>query len=274
MSERPLTFVDAGRFEIYCHHSLPADYPEEVHETVQVCVPLGRALYRVTRQSETGRTIAQDLGARDVLVLPIGQPHGVVWHRSADIVSFQFSESFITQALGVPALRLQDAVTLRDPFISQAAARLRDSLGEGGVPSRAFAEAIATVIAYRIGLVAATAGAGIWAQKHVTPLSATQLACIESYIEERLDQPIGLSEIADRMGLSMWHFMRRFTASHGLSPHAFITQRRLARAQNLLAKSNLSITEISLEVGMSHSHFSRTFLAQFGLSPREFRQQR
>jgi hypothetical protein len=195
---RPLTFVDAGRYEIYCHHSLPADYPEEVHDTVQVCVPLERALYRVTRQSETGRTIAQELGSRDVLVLPIGQPHGVVWHRSADIVSFQLSESFITQALGVSAVRLQDAVTLRDPFITQAAARLRDSLGEGGVPSPAFAEAIATVIAYRVGLGVATTAAGIWAQKKVAPFSAAQLAHIESYIEERLDQPIGLSEIAGR----------------------------------------------------------------------------
>lgn len=274
MSERPLTFVDAGRYEIYCHHSLPADYPEEVHETVQVCVPLERALYSVTRQSEIGRTIAQDLGARDVLVVPIGQPHAVVWRRSADIVSFQMSESFIAQALGVSAVRLQDAVTLRDPFISQAAAKLRDSLSEGGLPSLAFAEAIATVIAYRIGLGAATAGAGIRAQKNAPPFPATQLARIESYIEERLDQSISLSSLADQTGLSMWHFIRRFNASFGLSPHAFITQRRLARAQNLLAKSNLSITEIALEVGMSHSHFSRSFLAEFGLSPREFRRQR
>jgi len=75
------------------------------------------------------------------------------------------------------------------------------------------------------------------------------------------------------MGLSMWHFLRRFSASHGLSPHAFITQRRLARAKELLAKTNLSIVEIALAVGMSHSHFSRTFLAQFGMAPREFRQQ-
>ena len=273
MNERPLTFVDAGRYEIYCHHSPPAEYPEEVHETLQVCVPLERALYRVTRQSETGRTIAQDLTARDVLILPIGQPHGVMWHRPADIVSFQLSESFITQALGVSAVRLQDTVTLRDHLISQAATSLRDLVAEGCVPSTAFAEAIAIVVAYRVGLRAATAGAGVWAKKNVAPFSSTQLAHIENYIEERLDQSIGLSEIADRMGLSMWHFLRRFSASHGLSPHAFITQRRLARAKELLAKTNLSIVEIALAVGMSHSHFSRTFLAQFGMAPREFRQQ-
>jgi AraC family transcriptional regulator len=65
--------------------------------------------------------------------------------------------------------------------------------------------------------------------------------------------------------------MRRFNASCGVSPHEFITQRRLSRARNLLSDSKLSVAEIALEIGMTHSHLSRTFLRRFGLSPREFR---
>ena len=88
MSERPLIFSDPGRLEIYCHFSPPTVYPEEAHATVQICVPLEQALYSVTRQSETGRALVHHLGARDVLVVPAGQPlalhvlrHGVRLER-------------------------------------------------------------------------------------------------------------------------------------------------------------------------------------------------
>jgi len=74
MNERPLTFVDAGRYEIYCHHSPPAEYPEEVHETLQVCVPLERALYRVgcpdfTNRPASWRDVASPSGYRFISVV-------------------------------------------------------------------------------------------------------------------------------------------------------------------------------------------------------------
>jgi AraC-like DNA-binding protein len=147
------------------------------------------------------------------------------------------------------------------------------ALRNGGRPSPAFADAIATVIAYRVGLGAAT-GRGALGQESVPAFSSAQLARIERFVGEHLDQPIRLLTLAEFTDLSVWHFLRRFSASYGLPPHAFITERRLARAQALLAESKLTITEIALEIGMSHSHFSRTFLKRFGVSPREFRRQR
>jgi AraC family transcriptional regulator len=146
------------------------------------------------------------------------------------------------------------------------------SLHAEGQPSLVFAEAMATAIAYRVG-VGAAMGRGIRAGESVPGLSASQLARIERFIEEHLDQPISLAALAELVDLSMWHFMRRFNASHGLSPREVITQRRLARAQKLLSESKLTITEVALEIGMSHSHFSRSFSRRYGLSPREYRRQ-
>jgi AraC-like DNA-binding protein len=272
MSRRPCIFEDRGRLVIYWDHDLPAVYPEETHETIRICVPLGRALYSVTHHSEAGRALVHHLCARDILVVPTGQSHCVTWRRAADVVSFHMSESFIAHALAVPRVSIVGAFTLRDPFISAATAQLCVALGAEG-PSLAFVEAIATAVAYRVGLGAA-GGEGIRAKESVPAFSAAQLARVESFIDEHLDQPISLTALAERMDLSVWHFMRRFNVTHGLSPHAFITQRRLERAQRLLADSKLSVTEIALEIGMSLNHFSRSFLKQFGVSPREFRRQR
>jgi AraC family transcriptional regulator len=273
MSKRPLTIADPGHFEFYCHSSPATVYPEEAHETVQICIPLENALYSVTRQSETGRKIVHHLGSRDVLVVPIGQPHSVTWRRQADIVSLQVSEAFIASALDVSRLRVPEAFTVRDPFISAAAAELRASLCAEGRPNLIFAEAIATTIAYRIG-TGAKANGGIRAKDSAPAFSGRDLARIERFIEEGLDQPITVSMLAKLSGLSMWHFMRRFNASHGMSPHSFVTRRRLLRAGTLLSSTKLSIAEIALEIGMTHSHLSRTFLKQFGVSPREFRRLR
>ena len=235
-------------------------------------MPSQHALYSVTLQSHTGRAIVKDLGARDILVIPPRQPHAVAWRRSAGAaVCLQLSEAFMIEALDVPQLRLGNSSSVRDPFISAAAAQAHKALNSEGQLGPTFGAAIATTIAYRIG-AGAPAGRPDQTSREVRPLPAHQLARVESFVQDHLDQPISLARLAGLVGLSKWHFVRRFRASHGLSPHDFIVQRRLARAKELLAKPDVSITSVALDVGMSHSHFSRTFFSRFGLSPREFRQ--
>jgi AraC family transcriptional regulator len=269
---RPIVAADRGRFEIVCHHSPPTVYAEETHETLQVCVPLERALYSVVRQSDTGRALVHDLGARDVLVIPAGQPHAVTWRRPADVVMLHLSGAFLSETSDVSSVRLVDAFTVRDPFISAIARQVRGALLADGTLAPAFGEAMATAIAYRIGMRGVSAR--IRAPERVSPLSPRQLRRVERHVDERLNQPIRLSGLAALLDMSVWHFMRRFNASCGVTPHDFITERRLARARALLATSHLSVAAIAIEVGMTHSHFSRTFLSRVGLSPREYRRLR
>ena len=269
MSERPRVFIGEGRFEIVYDESGPTAYAEETHEMIQVCIPLDDARYRVTRRSETGRLLVHDLAARDVLVLPVGQPHAVTWHRQAGIVSLQMTETFIEEALDAPRLKLSDSFTVRDPFIIAAALQLRDVLQADGGVSPAFGEALAVAIAYRVGVDAAESRMRV--VERVKELDGTQVSRIDRFIEERLDQALTLGELAALVGLTRWHFVRRFQASTGCSPHEYITRRRVERAQKLLGSTELSISEIALEVGVSHSHLSRTFAQRLGVSPSEYR---
>ncbi len=272
MSKRPLVFASPGRFEIVYHESAPVVYPEEQHESIQVCVPMDDARYRVARRSETGRALVHDLDARDVLVVPTGQPHAVTWQRSAGIVSLQLAEAFVEEAMDVPRVQLPDSFTVRDPFISAAALQVRKILhAEGGV-SPAFGEALAISIAYRVGVGAADAR--MRAAERVRALGMRQTSRIDQYIDERLDQPITLAELAALVGLTRWHFMRRFQARTGCTPHEYILRRRVAHAQMLLTTTERSIGDIALDVGISHSHFSRTFAERIGVSPREYRRER
>jgi AraC family transcriptional regulator len=260
------------RFELVCHSSPPCVYPEETHDTVQVCVPLERALYSVIRESETGRRLVHNLGSRDVLAIPIGQPHSVTWRRPADIVSLQLTEEFIAEATGNSRLRIEDTFTVRDPFISSAAAQLRDHVFAQGDVSIALTEALATLIAWRIGQQTGKSR-GIRAKGNVRPLAGRDLARLEEFVDANLDQSIAIRELARLTGMSLWHFMRRLNAALGISPNEYITARRMHRAKVLLVDTRMTVSEVALEVGLSHSHFSRHFLKHCGTSPSEYRKE-
>ncbi len=71
--------------------------------------------------------------------------------------------------------------------------------------------------------------------------------------------------------MSKYHFQRLFTATYGLSPAAYLSQRRIERAQDLLRATNLTVTEVCHSVGFSSlGSFSSRFRALVGCSPREF----
>jgi AraC-like DNA-binding protein len=272
MSNRPIAFEDPERFKLFCHHSPAVFYPEETHDTVQVCVPCEGASYRVIRQSETGGKIVHTLGAKDILVVPVLQQHTVDWRRSAAIVSINMSERFLGEALGIGSLRLRDTLVLRDPFLTGAARQLQSVLVGDNAPP-AIIDAFVTLIAYRVGKQAVD-GAGIPVPSVITAFSPIEAAKIRDYIWDHLDKPIPLAELAAEADLSLWHFMRKFYATEGLAPHAYITRCRMQRGENLVATTQLPIIQIALEVGMSHSHFSRTFFATYGVSPRDRRRLR
>jgi AraC family transcriptional regulator len=87
-----------------------------------------------------------------------------------------------------------------------------------------------------------------------------------------LDRDLPLEEIAAAAYLSPFHFARFFKKVTGASPHAYLATLRAARAQTLLAETDLSITEVSARVGYSSpSHFTKAFREATGLTPRAFR---
>jgi AraC-like DNA-binding protein len=88
----------------------------------------------------------------------------------------------------------------------------------------------------------------------------------------QLDQDLTLRALAAASYLSPFHFARLFKKLTGASPHNYLAGIRAARAQLLLADTDLSVTEIGTRVGyLSGSHFTKAFRLATGTTPREFR---
>lgn len=92
------------------------------------------------------------------------------------------------------------------------------------------------------------------------------------YIEQHLDQPLTLQELAAFAQLSEYHFARMFKQSLGVAPHQYVTLRRLNLAAYLLRQSNSSLADIALRCGFSsQSHLSQRFKAHYHVTLAEYR---
>lgn len=119
-----------------------------------------------------------------------------------------------------------------------------------------------------------------YSQKHLPTLRPTgglptwQLKRVVEFIEQHLNQPLTLTDMAEVTGLSDYHFARMFKQATGYPPHRYVLHRRLTRARQLLAGTPLNMTEIALRCGFgSSSHFSNRFRAETGVSPTVYRSQ-
>jgi AraC-like DNA-binding protein len=82
---------------------------------------------------------------------------------------------------------------------------------------------------------------------------------------------LDLTSWAAATGISKFHFLRCFAATYGNTPAAYVAERRIERAQDLLRTTNLTVTEICLLVGYrSVGSFSKKFSDLVGASPTQY----
>jgi len=95
---------------------------------------------------------------------------------------------------------------------------------------------------------------------------------VREYIDAHLDEKVSVELLAGVAGLSTFHFARAFKQSEGVAPHEHLIQRRIRRAMELLAGTDLSISEVAAAAGFSdQSHCARLFRERVGLCPRDYR---
>ncbi len=97
---------------------------------------------------------------------------------------------------------------------------------------------------------------------------AVNRAC--EYINDLALSNISLDDIATAAGLSRYHFLRTFNSSLGITPHAYLLQRRLQIARESI-QNGTAIADAAIDACFAdQSHFSRRFKAAFGITPKQY----
>ena len=85
---------------------------------------------------------------------------------------------------------------------------------------------------------------------------------------------VQLPEVAARLGVTDRHLRRVFQEAHGVSPHAYLTTRRLLLAKQLLSDTPLPVTQVAHAAGFaSLRRFNAAFAERYRLSPTRLRDQ-
>lgn len=99
--------------------------------------------------------------------------------------------------------------------------------------------------------------------------STTEVA---AYIRSNLTSDLSVSALASLAHLSPRQFSRRFTATFGNPPAAYVEAIRLDEARARLCETRCNIDQLAASVGFgSDDAFRRSFARRFGVSPTNYR---
>lgn len=204
-----------------------------------------------------------------VIVNPAGYVERRAWDKRSEDV--RVGLSLDSAHLGCPQLKLRPEIGVHDPLLAQLARYLARTFEMGAFADSLYADALA----HALGAHLIEHYSDRSARNQSRPPDALcwrQLEHVYDYIDCNLHQALTVSELATVAAVSPTHFTRLFKQQTGESPHRYVRDRRLDRAEELIVRTQLPIAAIAAAVGFSdQSHLNRVMRAQRGLTPGQLR---
>jgi AraC family transcriptional regulator len=229
-------------------------------------------------QSRAGVVHSGTITAGTSYIMPAG--YDSTWEgNSGQSVRMRIPSSLVVEAaeqLGrqrVP-VELRNVFLVRDPVIERLAQSLLQELDMKAHPAQTLiVDSISTALAAHLLRSYNALDRPETVQEH--SLGTLEVARITEFIEENLDRPICLDDLAAVVNVSRFHFSRLFKRAVGVTAIGFVEQCRIRRAQSLIADTDLPLAEIALATGFAdQSHFTRRFHRHVGCTPAVFARER
>lgn len=97
-----------------------------------------------------------------------------------------------------------------------------------------------------------------------------ELDIIKNEIIGNPEMELSVAEMSQKVNISSYHLIRKFSSENGLTPHKFQMQCRIRKAQELL-REGYKVIDVAQMVGFSdQSHLDRVFKKQVGITPEEY----
>lgn len=162
-----------------------------------------------------------------------------------------------------------------DQVVSPVLLRMRAALQSGGVEEGWLEEQYHLLLARMLAVHrhVYSEAERLPAVRMATRLDLYQrLYWAKDFMDSNLGESLNLNRIAEIACLSPHHFLRLFKQLFAMTPHQYLTHRRLEMARKLLKKTEMPIMDICLEIGFSSlGTFTSLFRRIHGLSPGRYR---
>jgi AraC-like DNA-binding protein len=220
---------------------------------------------RGTAEVTVGRRTTP-LASGIITLCPPREPYLVRRHGATASLAFHIDVQQVAHHLGDASASRHLS---RMPLWSGRQPRLREHLL---ALFRAVAEG-APVMALEEAMSRAAIALAQQVSKHSAPRVTREPGAVKrarEAIHDRLGEPLRLVELAALAGVSCSSLLRAFTRELGMSPHAYQTSLRVARAQSLI-EAGVPLVETAAQVGFAdQSHLNRYFRRLLGTTPARF----
>jgi AraC family transcriptional regulator len=240
-----------------------------------ICLSLASRPVRFL-QMKGGKTHTSLYGKGDISITPAEIPFFARWDGDDHYLQIRIASGFIQQvarealAMNSDCFELISEFRIRDPQIEAIALMLLTELKQENLGGRLYIDSLANVLAVHLLRQYATAKPHL--QIYDGGLPQRQLVRVLDYINEHLDRKIELTDLAQLLGISQFHFSHLFKQAIGVSPYQYLIQQRIERAKQLLQQTDRSIMDVALDCGFnSHSHLSKQFRQFTGVTPKAYR---
>ena len=274
----PILFKRQSCWNDFCVRQarvLAGELPEHTAEVNEVNMTLNGILY-TTRQTAAGRTRSDSADTESMCLMPVGQTVSANWRNNFEYLSVDFSQQYLASMAEEmnlsPRIELRETVSeRRDLLVQQLGLAFLAEAEKGAAASRLYSESISHTLMFH--LIKNYSTADFREKSYSGGLSGSKLRRVTDFINDNLEQDLTLTEIARIAGLSHFHFARAFRKTMGITPQQYITNRRIEKAKELLAKSDLPIVEVGFQSGFKNqSHFTTLFRKVTSLTPRSWRE--
>ena len=208
-------------------------------------------------------------GAGDLLIVPPGPRHyGYSTTQRVTLLSLHITARLaggqdVLELLAPPRTQRVARGTALDQYLRGAMAEYQRGAGdETSLMLRPWAQLIT------LELLRDNDRRGLLQPRPLDPIVTE----VMSALNERVDQPTSLDELAQWAGYSAQHLNRLFRRQLGITPLQYLARLRMQRAARLLAEGELTVQAIAARVGYSDPYyFSRLFKQHTGQSPAQYR---
>ncbi|MEC9244223.1 AraC family transcriptional regulator [Nitratireductor rhodophyticola] len=172
----------------------------------------------------------------------------------------------------IAEIELKASLAAQDVILTEMIQRLATEACEKGLGGPLYVEALRCQMAVHI--LRSYATISFQPKEQNDGLSQAQRRLLMDYIDENIGTSLSLSELASLVGLSVFHFSRRFHREFGRPPYAYVLQQRLDHAKEQLSRRDLPLKVIAAASGFSdQSHMTRLFKRTLNVTPGEYRRQ-
>lgn len=212
----------------------------------------------------------------DASLLTMSEASHWHWTQQIDVSHVYLSNSLMSRVAGevmdrpVAEVRLHDVLCARDPTLLAITDAITQEAVQPEMGGPLYAETLGTQLA--VHLLRKYAQVTFRHDLPAGRLSPAQMRRVLDLIDSRLHEALTLEDMAEAAGLGVCTFHRRFRETQGRAPHAFVIDRRVERARQLLTAGDLAVKEVAASCGFSdQAHMTRVLRARLGTTPAKLR---